>query len=86
MQTVRWCCLCSGQRYLLRQVEGGDAQRPEAAEHGEEGQTQVVLGGHQRKTALTVHVAEVLHGRVLRVKHRTVSKIYLFTFFIYSYH
>lgn len=59
-----WLCV-----YLLWKVEGSDAQRPEAAEHGEEGQTQVVLRDHQREVALAVCVAEVIKGGVLGFKH-----------------
>ena len=33
--------------YLLGQVESSDAQGPETAEHGEEGQSQVILRDHQ---------------------------------------
>lgn len=54
--------------YLLWKVEGSDAQGPEAAEHGEKGQTQVVLRDHQREVALAVGITEVINGWVLGMK------------------
>lgn len=70
-----WCCQVVSKelrcvwdwKYLLWKVEGSDAQRPEAAEHWEKGQAQIVLRDHQRKVALAVCVAKVLDGWVLRV-------------------
>lgn len=55
--------------YLLWKVEGSDAQGPEAAEHGEKGQTQVVLRDHQREVALAVCITEVINRWVLGFKH-----------------
>lgn len=60
-----YVCVCV---YLLREVEGGDAQGPEAAEHGEKGEAQVVLRDHQGEVALAVAIAEVFYGRVLRAR------------------
>lgn len=57
--------------YLLRKIESGDTQRPEAAEHGEKGQTQIVLRDHQRKVAVTVRITEIINGRVLGFKQTT---------------
>lgn len=44
------------QAYLMRQVEGRDTQRPEAAEHGEDTEAQVVPWGHHEKVVLTLCV------------------------------
>lgn len=41
----------------MGQVEGRDAQRPEAAEHGEDAEAQVVPGWHHEKVVLTLCVA-----------------------------
>lgn len=40
--------------YPLGEVEGGDAQWPEAAEHGEDGEPQVVPGGQREEVVLTL--------------------------------
>ena len=37
----------------MGQVEGGDAQRPEAAEHGEDGETQVVPRRQRKEVVFT---------------------------------
>jgi len=39
--------------YPLGEVEGGDAQGPEAAEHGEDGETQVVPGRQCKEVVFT---------------------------------
>lgn len=39
--------------YPLGEVEGGDAQGPEAAEHGEDGETQVVPGRQRKEVVFT---------------------------------
>jgi len=48
--------------YLVRVVKGNDAQGPEAAEHGEDGEAQVIAGGqyHEVVLALTVTGAVTL--------------------------
>lgn len=38
----------------MRQVEGSDADGPEAAEHGEDTDSQVISGGHQQEGVLTL--------------------------------
>lgn len=40
--------------HLLGQVEGSDAKRPEAAEHGEDTEAQVISGRHQQEGVLTL--------------------------------
>lgn len=57
---------------LLRKIEGRDAQRPEAAEHGEKRQAQVVLRDHQRKVAVTVRITEIIDRRVVGVRKKVV--------------
>lgn len=42
--------------YLVRVVKGNDAQGPEAAEHGEDGEAQVVPGGQHDEVVLTLAV------------------------------
>ena len=44
----------------MGQVEGGDAQGPEAAEHGEDAEAQVVPRGHHEEVVLTLCVAGVV--------------------------
>lgn len=44
---------CGGCAYPLGEVEGSNAQGPEAAEHGEEGETQVVPGRQREEVVLT---------------------------------
>lgn len=44
----------------MGQVEGGDAQRPEAAEHGEDAEAQVVPRGHHEEVVLALRVAGVV--------------------------
>lgn len=39
--------------YPLGEVEGGDAQGPEAAEHGEDGETQVVPRRQRKEVVFT---------------------------------
>lgn len=46
--------------YLVGQVEGGNAQRPEAAEHGEDAEAQVVPGGHHEKVVLALCITGVV--------------------------
>lgn len=43
--------------YLVRIVKGNDAQGPEAAEHGEDGQAQVVPRGQHNEVVLALAVA-----------------------------
>ena len=43
--------------YLVRVVKGNNAQGPEAAEHGEDGQTQVVSRGQHDEVVLALAVA-----------------------------
>lgn len=45
---------------LMGQVEGCNAQRPEAAEHGEDAEAQVVLWGHHEKVVLTLCITGVV--------------------------
>lgn len=40
--------------YPLGEVEGGDAQWPEAAEHGEDSEPQVVPGGQREEVVFTL--------------------------------
>lgn len=42
--------------YLVRVVKGNDAQGPEAAEHGEDGEAQVVPRGQHDEVVLTLTV------------------------------
>lgn len=42
--------------YLVRVVKGNNAQGPEAAEHGEDGQAQVVPRGQHDEVVLTLTV------------------------------
>lgn len=44
----------------MGQVEGCDAQRPEAAEHGEDTEAQMVPRGHHEEIVLTLCVARVV--------------------------
>lgn len=44
----------------MRQVERCDAQRPEAAEHGEDAEAQVISGRHQQEGVLTLRVTGVV--------------------------
>ena len=44
----------------MGQVEGGDAQGPEAAEHGEDAKAQVVPRGHHEEVVLTLCVTGVV--------------------------
>ena len=53
-------CVADGRPYLVGQVEGGDAQRPEAAEHGEDAEAQVVPRGHHEEVVLALRVAGVV--------------------------
>ena len=47
--------MCVGERgYLVGQVEGGDAQRPEAADHGEGAEAQVLPGRAQQEGVLAL--------------------------------
>lgn len=46
--------------HLVWQVEGGDAKGPEAAEHREDAEAQVISGRHQQKGVLTLWLAGVL--------------------------
>lgn len=46
--------------YLVRVVKGNDAQGPEAAEHGEDGEAQVVPRGQHNEVVLTVTGAVTL--------------------------
>lgn len=41
----------------LREVEGCDAQRPETAEHGEDGQAQVITRRNDNEVIFTLAVA-----------------------------
>lgn len=61
--------LRSPSLYLVRVVKGNNAQGPEAAEHGEDGQTQVVSRGQHDEVVLTLAVA----GAVALEDSRTVS-------------
>ena len=47
---------CAGP-YLVRVVKGNNAQGPEAAEHGEDGETQVVPRGQHNEVILTLAIA-----------------------------
>ena len=68
-------CVCACLlAHLLRKVESSDAQGPEAAEHGEKGQAQVVLRDHQREVAFAVCIAEVINGRILGFKQSVLEK------------
>lgn len=40
--------------HLVRKVEGSDAEGPEAAEHREDAETQVISGRHQQEGVLTL--------------------------------
>lgn len=53
----------------MRVVKGNNAQGPEAAEHREDGQTQVVSRGQHDEVVLTLAVA----GAVALEDSRTVS-------------
>lgn len=44
----------------MGQVEGRNAQRPEAAEHGEDAEPQVVPRGHHEEVVLTLCVTGVV--------------------------
>ena len=44
----------------MRQIEGGDAEGPEAAQHGEDAQAQVVSRRHHEKVVLTFRVTGIL--------------------------
>lgn len=44
----------------MGQVEGCNAQRPEAAEHGEDAESQVIPWGHHEEVVLTFCVAGVV--------------------------
>lgn len=44
----------------MGQVEGRDAQRPEAAEHGEDTESQVIPWRHHEEVVLTLCVARVV--------------------------
>lgn len=44
----------------MGQVEGRNAQRPEAAEHGEDAESQVIPWGHHEEVVLTFCVAGVV--------------------------
>lgn len=46
--------------YLVGQVEGCNAQRPEAAEHGEYAETQVVPGRHHEKVVFALCITGVV--------------------------
>lgn len=46
--------------YLVRVVKGNDAQGPEAAEHGEDGEAQVVPRGQHHEVVLTLTVTGVV--------------------------
>lgn len=48
------------EAYLVGQVEGRDAQRPEAAEHGEDAEAQVVPWGHHEEIVFALCVARVV--------------------------
>lgn len=57
--------LCSEEQvlrdlYLMRQVEGSNAQGPEAAQHWEYTEAQVVSRGHHQEVVLTLWVTWVL--------------------------
>lgn len=49
--------LRSPDLYLVRVVKGNDAQWPEAAEHGEDGQAQVVPRGQDNEVVLAFAIA-----------------------------
>lgn len=49
--------LRSPSLYLVRVVKGNDAQGPEAAEHGEDGEAQVVPRGQHDEVILALAVA-----------------------------
>lgn len=49
--------LRSPSLYLVRVVKGNDAQGPEAAEHGEDGEAQVVPRGQHDEVVLALAVA-----------------------------
>lgn len=44
----------------MGQVEGNDAQRPEAAEHGEDTEAQVVPWGHHEEVVLALCITRVV--------------------------
>ena len=46
--------------YLVGQVEGGDAQRPEAADHGEDAEAQVLPWRGQQEGVLALRLAGVV--------------------------
>ena len=46
--------------YLVGQVESRDAQRPDAAEHGEDAEAQMVPRGHREEVVLALRVAGVV--------------------------
>lgn len=44
----------------MGQVEGRDAQRPEAAEHGKDAEAQVVPWGHHKEVVFTLRVTRIV--------------------------
>lgn len=51
-----WSKAWAPRSYPLGEVEGSDAKWPEAAEHGEDGEAQVVPGGQREEVVFTVTV------------------------------
>lgn len=66
--------------YPLGEVKGGDAQRPEAAEHGEDGQAQVVPRRDHDEVVLALAVAGAVRlrrgggSRSAHLNSRTTAK------------
>lgn len=54
------CVTDGGRPYLVGQVEGCNAQRPEAAEHGEDTEAQVVPWRHHEEVVLTLRITRVV--------------------------
>lgn len=78
--------------YLMGQVEGGDAQGPEAAQHWKHTEAQVVSRGHQQEVVLTLWVTWVLTlqkvhkdtGNAKQIRQLIKGRLFHFIWILYT--